>query len=200
MRAGNGTVPGRGSDVEDARTPHRWGGLAALSLCGAVAGASVAEVIASIFTQPTAAVVLQPAANPLALVGAVLGLGAVLVNRRRLGALLEPHVVSRNEADESDELAAALPLHPQSWVPVPTGPLAMRTARASQGEEIIALEPHPFDEMVTVRPPRHATASAPLRLIPTAPYTSAQAQCPTPRIARRAPHPGTARQRQTAAQ
>lgn len=199
MRSRIGDTPMHGENTPDTGTTHRWGGLAALGLCGAVAGASVAEVFASIFTHPASTVVLQPSADPLALAGAVLGLGAVLANRRRLSALLEPGMPSRNGSEDLDELTTALPLHPQSWVPVPTGPLASRSPAATSSAANV-LQPAPLTPKVTGRPSNRPAESAPLRLVSPAQPTPSHAHCQPARAARRTPHLGGVRQRQAAAQ
>lgn len=129
-------------DSLELSTAHRqWGTVAAVSLCGAVAGASLTEAIATVFTHAPHITALQPSAEPVAIVGAVVGLVAGLLLRGRVH-IGDPEPVASASLDDEDldDMAPILPLHPQSWVPVPSGQRAHMSKIQDEPDEDTAHE------------------------------------------------------------
>ncbi len=101
------------------------GGTVAVSLFGALGGASILETVASAFaTHPLASSIrAQPVAGPLAVVGALIGCAVTLIIWRRLAeydaarASVPPDALERGLGGE------VAPLSPMAWQPVPRAPL-----------------------------------------------------------------------------
>lgn len=150
----------KGGTREIPRAPRQVGAIAAVSLCGAVAGASLTEAAATIFTHPAHAMALQPSAQPVALVGAVIGLLAGILWRGRLSGLVADRAAPSIEDDDLDDFAAVLPVHPQSWIPVPSTshvairPIVEEDAQAMGSMDEIPLELHPIAMHLEARRPR----------------------------------------------
>lgn len=179
---------------------QQWGAFAAVGLCGAVAGASLSEAVATIFTHPLHAAVLQPSAQPVALVGAVLGLGVVFALRDRVRSYLASPTSAheaQHDGDLTEDASVALPLHPQTWIPVPSSPLAFSPAVAPSPERFGAAISD--DQLVELRPGAHRSARAPLRVLRLESGAAPHTPRPTPRVARRASPPAPTQPRQSVA-
>lgn len=103
----------------------------ALAICGAIGGASILEAITSAWLHPTSTTLAaQPTADPIALVGAVIGTVATLVIQRRLRAgkgLLPSSDHMRHPAYNLDTALDFAPLTPMTWQPVPPTPALERS-------------------------------------------------------------------------
>jgi hypothetical protein len=104
--------------LDAAGTGGRLRQTIALAICAGICGASVFEAIAAVWLHATSTVP-QPTAEPLAALGAALGVTMLLVLRRwpRGGRVLahtipeEPGVIAL--------IAETIPLAPMAWQPVP---------------------------------------------------------------------------------
>ena len=119
------------SIIPAASTGHRRSQTIALANCAGIGGASMFEAIAAIWLHPISTMA-QPTADPLAAVGAALGVAIVLVTRHQTRG---GHVPTRTACGGPDFImlvAESTPLTPMSWQPVP------QIARASSEFEPLA--------------------------------------------------------------